>query len=98
MLFSVRWNGKFIIDPMLFRFDINWLRRTTVLEILVYVLKEAAPIRHASIDDADEISLFLARHIDECIIGGAKRVVKVNVRRMMDEDIYVVIGCAHTSI
>ena len=40
LLLSVRWDGKCIIDPMLFKLDMSWLRRTIVRELLVYVLKE----------------------------------------------------------
>ena len=90
MLLSVRWNKKLIIDPILYRFDVSWLRRTTVRELLLHVLQESAPINHAKIDNSDEISLSVVQHIDECSIGGAKKVVKINATRMLDEEVYVV--------
>ncbi len=90
MLLSVRWDGKYIIEPMLYRFDVTWLRRTTVRELLVHVLKEAAPINYASLDVADEILISVVQHVDECSIGGAKRAVKINANRMLDEEVYVV--------
>ena len=72
LLLSVRWDGKCIIDPTLFRLDVSWLRRTTVRELLVYVLKEVAPKNRASLDDANDIMVSVNQHIDECNIGGSK--------------------------
>jgi hypothetical protein len=61
-----------------------------VRELLLHVLEEAAPINYANLDDADEISIYVVQHIDECSIGGAKRAVKINANRMLDEEVYVV--------
>ncbi len=52
----------------------------------MHVLQESASIYHAKIDNSDEISLSVVQHIDECSIGGAKKVVKINATRMMDEE------------
>jgi hypothetical protein len=91
MLLSVRWNKKLILDPILYRFDVSWLRRITVRELLLHVLQESSPINHARIDNSDEISLFVVQHIDECSIDGTKKVVKINAIKMLDEEVYVVI-------
>ncbi len=64
MLLSVRWDGKFVIERMLFEFDVNWLRRTTVRDLHLHVLKEVAPLTHGSLDNADEISLYVVQHIE----------------------------------
>ena len=50
LFLSVRWDGKCIIDPTLFRLDVSWLRRTTVRELLVYVLKEGEAIEEEVAD------------------------------------------------
>jgi len=57
MLLPVQWGNKIIIEPMLFRFiDANWLRRTTLRELLLHVLKEDAPINHANLDMSSDIA------------------------------------------
>jgi len=48
-------------------------------QILLHVLKESGPINHSNIDNADEISISVVQHIDECNIDGYKKVVKINM-------------------
>ena len=72
LLLPVRWDGKCIIDPTLFRLDVSWLRRITLRELLAYVLKEVAPKNRVRLDDADDIMVSVNQQIDECNIGGSK--------------------------
>ena len=51
-------------------------------QILLHVLKESGPINHSNIDNADEISISLVQHTNECKIGGYKKVAKIDMMCM----------------
>ena len=91
ILLSVRWGSKFIIDPCLYRFETVWLRQTTVRELLVHVLTEVSPYENFSLIKADEITVTVVHHIEDCTIGGNKKAVKINASRMMDEEVYILL-------
>jgi hypothetical protein len=56
---------------------------------LIHVLElEAAP--HRVLDEVDSISVSVTQHVDECTIGGSKRIVKINATRMLDEEAFVI--------
>ena len=85
-MLSVKWEGRHIVYPSLYRFDVFWLRRTTLRELLIHVLKmEEAP--HHVLDSGDSISVIVTQHIDECTVGGSKRSVKVNATRVLNANV-----------
>jgi len=58
-------------------------------QLLLHVLKDSGSINHSNIDNADEMSLSLVQRINECNIGGSKKVIKINMCGMQP----IVEGC-----
>ena len=51
----VRWDGKCIIDPTLFKLDLSWRRRSIVRELVVYVLIEGEAIEEEVADPLPQL-------------------------------------------
>jgi hypothetical protein len=52
-------------------FDVHWLRRTTIRELLVHVLNEISP--DLSLEMADSISLSVVQHVEDLSFFGESR-------------------------
>ncbi len=90
LMVLVKWGGRHIVYPSPYRFDVFWLRRTTLRELLIHVLvMEVTP--HHVLDSGDSISVTMTQHIDECTIVGSKRIVKINATIMLDEEVFVIV-------
>ena len=89
LLLFVKWGRKVLIEPSIYRFDVHWLRRTIVRELLVHVVQEISP--DLSLEIADSISLSVVQHLEELSSFGDSRkrpAVKFNASRMLDDEVY----------
>jgi hypothetical protein len=90
---SVKWGNKMILDPRIFLFDVLWLRRATVRELLVRVLEEVDP--SLSLGDAETMYVNVVQDVEECSPFGEtkkRHISKTNANRVLDDEIYDVMN------
>ncbi len=89
LLLSFKWGRKAMMEPSVCRLDVHLLRRTTVRELFVHVLKEIS--FDLSLEMADSISLSVVQHVEEISSFGESKKrpkVKFNASRMYDDEVY----------
>ena len=82
---SVEWGSRQIVETSFFRFDVSWLKETTLRGLLVHILAERNS--NLCLDVADEINVTVMQHVDECDTSRVSRkrpFVKVTATRLMD--------------
>ena len=86
---SVKWGSKHVVETSLYRFDVSWLKETTVRGLLVHVLKDRNS--NLCLDDAAEIVVTVMEHVSECDSSGVSRkrpFVKITATRLLDDEVY----------
>jgi hypothetical protein len=86
---SVKWGNRHVVETSFYRFDVSWLRETTVRELLVHILAETNA--NLCLDDATEIYVSVMQHVTECDSHGESRkrpYVKISATRLLDDEVY----------
>ena len=86
---SVKWGSRQIVETSFFRFDVSWLKETTVRGLLAHVLAEINS--NLCLDDAEGINVTVMQHVAECDTSGVSRkrpFVKVTATRLLDDEVY----------